>query len=347
MRDVSALVRLDRLGPDLAWATGDDGWLDARAELISGGKSNLTFTLSSGAGELVLRRPPTGELLPSAHDMAREARVQHALAATDVPVARIVLRDEGDLIGAPCYVMEKVPGHVIRGELPAGFATSPVDREHMATAFVDALAALHAVDPEAVGLGDYGRPAGFMERQVRRWTGQWEKSKTHDVPEIDELGRRLAKHVPSQQRSTIVHGDYRTDNVVYDAADPGRIRAVLDWELSTLGDPLTDVAFLMLFWRQAGERPFSLVPGVSHLPGFPDRAVLLERYAAASGADVSDMGYYLAFAHYKFAVIVQGVGVRSAAGVMGGQDFGDLDDEVLGLAHAGLGHISDQRSAEE
>jgi aminoglycoside phosphotransferase (APT) family kinase protein len=217
----------------------------------------------------------------------------------------------------------------------------------MATSFVDTLAALHDVDPDAVGLGDYGRPTGFMGRQVRRWTGQWEKSRTRDVPEIDELGRRLAEQVPAQQRSTIVHGDYRMDNVVYDAADPGRIRAVLDWELSTLGDPLADVAFLMLFWRGAGERPLSLVPGVSHLPGFPDRAALLERYAAASGADLTDMPYYLAFAHYKFAVIVQGVGVRSAAGVMGGQDFGDLDDEVLGLAQAGLEHISAHDALEE
>jgi aminoglycoside phosphotransferase (APT) family kinase protein len=345
--DNSTLVPLERLGKALAAATGDEGWLDARSELISGGKSNLTFTLTSRSGELVLRRPPTGELLPSAHDMGREARVQHALAATDVPVARVVLRDDGNLIGVPCYVMEKVPGHVIRGELPPGYATSRASRQNMATAFVDTLAALHAVDPDAVGLGDYGRPTGFMGRQVRRWTGQWEKSRTRVVPEIDELGRRLAEQVPTQQRSTIVHGDYRMDNVVYDAADPGRIRAVLDWELSTLGDPLADVAFLMLFWRGVGERPVSLVPGVSHLPDFPDRAELLERYAAASGADLTDMPYYLAFAHYKFAVIVQGVGARSAAGAMGGQDFGDLADEVLGMAQAGLEHISARHALEE
>jgi aminoglycoside phosphotransferase (APT) family kinase protein len=333
------LVRLDRLGCALAEATDDGAWLDTQAELISGGKSNLTFTLTSAAGEMVLRRPPTGTLLPSAHDMGREARVQQALGSTAVPVARIVLRDEGDLMGVPCYVMEKVSGHVIRGELPDGFAASPVERERMAFVFVDALAALHAVDVEAVGLSDYGRPAGFMERQVRRWTGQWEQSKTHDVPEIAELGRRLAMRTPTQQRSTIVHGDYRTDNVVYDAADPGRIGAVLDWELSTLGDPLTDVAFLMLFWRSALERPLSLVPGISHLPGFADRDVLLKRYAAASGADLADMGYYQAFAHYKFAVIVQGVAARSAAGAMGGQDFGNLDDETLALAQAGLDYI--------
>lgn len=333
------LVRLDRLGPALVDALGDGAWLGARGELISGGKSNLTFMLTSPAGELVLRRPPTGHLLPSAHDMGREARVQRALAATDVPVAPIVLVDEGDLLGVPCYVMERVPGHVIRGELPEEFATTETEREQMAFAFVDTLAALHAVDPEVVELSDYGRPAGFMARQVRRWIGQWEKSKTHDVLEINELGRRLTADVPAQQRSTIVHGDYRTDNVVYDAADPGRINAVLDWELSTLGDPLTDVAFLMLFWRNAHERSLSVVPGISHLPGFPDRSVLLDRYVAASGADLSDLNFCLAFAHFKFAVIVQGVAARSASGAMGGQDFGNLDEEILALANAGLEHL--------
>jgi aminoglycoside phosphotransferase (APT) family kinase protein len=337
--DVRSLVRLDRLGSALVEATGDPRWHDVRAELISGGKSNLTFNLASAAGELVLRRPPSGSLLPSAHDMGREARVQRALAETEVPVAPVVLADGGDLIGAPCYVMEKVSGHVVRGELPNGFATAEAEREEMAQVFVDTLAALHAVDPRAVGLGDYGRPDGFMERQVRRWTGQWERSTTSEVPEVVELGRRLARHVPVQQRSTIVHGDYRTDNVVYDGDEPGRIRAVLDWELSTLGDPLSDVAFLALFWREAGEPPLSLVPGVTHLPGFPGRDTVLERYARASGADLDDLGFYQAFARFKFAVIVQGVAARSAAGAMGGQDFGALDDEVLALAQAGLDHL--------
>src|SRR3546814_886881 len=163
--------------------------------------------------------------------------------------------------------MEKVPGHVIRGELPRGYATPDSEREKMAFTFVDTPAALHAVDQDAVGLGDYGRPAGFMERQVRRWTGQWEASRTHEVAEIDELARRLTKGVPGQERSTIVHGDYRTDNVVYAPNDPARINAVLDWELSTLGDPLTDLGLLMLFWRSAADGPLSLIPGITHLPG--------------------------------------------------------------------------------
>ena len=332
----SDLVPWDRLGPALVRATGDDRWLEGRPELIGGGKSNLTFLLRSDAGELVLRRPPTGELLASAHDMGREARVQQALAPTEVPTAGIVLTDDGGLLGVPCYVMEKAAGHVVRGDLPPGYADDAAQRRAIGETFADTLAVLHAVDPAAVGLADYGRPVGFMARQVRRWTGQWEASRSHDVPEIDELGRRLASSVPTQQRSTIVHGDYRLDNVVLHPHEPGRIAAVLDWELSTLGDPMADLALLMLFWRGDGEPELALIPGVSHLPGFPSRDEMLETYASASGADVSDLDWYLAFAHFKFAVIAQGVSARSRAGAMGGQDFGDLDSEILGLGRRGL-----------
>jgi aminoglycoside phosphotransferase (APT) family kinase protein len=339
--DPAALTGLDRLAPTLAEATEDDRWRSCTAELVIGGKSNLTFFLRSDAGELVLRRPPTGHLLPKAHDMVREARVQRALAATDVPVPRIVLVDAGELIGVPFYVMEKVPGHVVRGNMPDGWARTPGERRAMAFALADTLAALHRVDHEAVGLGDYGRPEGFMARQVRLWQGQWEKSRSHDVPEMEELARRLAADVPQQRRATIVHGDFRTDNVVFDAADPGRINAVLDWELSTLGDPMSDVALLMLYWREAGDPGLELVPGVTHLPGFPTRAEMLDRYAATAGADLADLTWYQAFAHFKFAVIAQGVSARSKAGTMAGQDFGDLDDLVLRLAIDGLDHLKE------
>lgn len=330
------LVRLDRLTPALVKATTDDRWRETTAELISGGKSNLTFLLSSSAGELILRRPPTGELLASAHDMMREARVQAALANTEVPVASIVLVDDGNLIGIPCYVMRRVPGHVVRDRLPRGYAGAHDDRRGMAQAYVDTLVRLHGVDFDAVGLGDYGRPAGFMERQVRRWTGQWAMSKTHDVPEIEELANRLLARVPKQQRHSIVHGDYRFDNIVFDLSDPNRINAVLDWELSALGDPLSDLGLLMLFWREPGEAGLPLVPGVTHLDGFPSRAEVLERYAATSGVDLSTVGFYHAFAHFKFAVIAQGVQARAQAGAMGGQDFGDLNEDVRALAADGL-----------
>lgn len=334
--DLAELTGLDRLVPALIQATGQEAWASTEVDLISGGKSNLTFVLSSAAGELVLRRPPTGHLLPSAHDMVREARVQRGLAGTDVPVPRVVLADAGDLIGVGCYVMEKVPGHVIRAELPAGYAESTEERRSMGLAFADTLAALHAVDPGEIGLADYGRPGGFVARQVRRWTGQWEASRTHEVPEIDELGRRLAAGIPEQRRATIVHGDFRLDNVVLDAVGPDRINAVLDWELSTLGDPLTDVGLLMLFWAGAEDATLTLIPGVTHLPGFPTRDEMLERYATTSGADLSDLDFYHSFACFKFAVIAQGVQARASAGSMGGQDFGNLDAEIRQLAQTGL-----------
>jgi aminoglycoside phosphotransferase (APT) family kinase protein len=334
--ELADLVPLERLAPALAATTGDAAWLSARVELLSGGKSNLTFSLRSDAGELILRRPPTGALLPSAHDMAREARVQTALATTGVPVADIVLFDAGELIGVECYVMSKVPGHVIREHLPSGYGETVAQRTAISRSFVDTLATLHAVDPDAVGLADYGRPAGFMSRQIRRWTGQWAASATQQVAEMDELARRLDAAVPVQRRTAIVHGDYRLDNVVLDPKSPERINAVLDWELSTLGDPLADVGLLSLFWVGPGEQQLGLVPGVTHLPGFASRSMMLERYAAVSGAGLDDLSWYEAFAHFKFAVIAQGVQVRAKAGAMGGQHFGDLDNEILRLADAGL-----------
>jgi aminoglycoside phosphotransferase (APT) family kinase protein len=330
------LLPMSSLAQALVAATGDPRWAVIGAELISGGKSNLTFSLTSSAGELILRRPPTGKLLPSAHDMAREARVQRALADSPVPTAAIVLVDQGSLLGFPFYVMERVPGHVVRSQLPEGYAAALHERRMIGEAFVDTLAALHSVDYRTAGLADYGRPEGFTTRQIRRWTDQWEASRFGEVSEVEELSARLAAAVPRQQRSTIVHGDYRLDNVVLEPGKPGRIAAVLDWELSTLGDPLTDLALLLLFWRADDEPELSLIPGVSHLPGFPTRAQMLSRYAKIAGADLSDMDWYLAFAHFKLAVIVQGVSARSRAGAMGGQDFGDLDEQVIGLGQRGL-----------
>lgn len=336
MTTVLELLPTHVLAPALVDVTGDALWAGTRAKLINGGKSNLTFSLSSPAGELILRRPPTGALLPSAHDMAREARVQAALADTSVPTARILWVDQGELLGFPFYVMEKVRGHVVRGDLPPGYATSADQRHAIGEAFVDTLALLHGVDYQAVGLRDYGRPEGFIARQVRRWTSQWESSRFHRVAEIEDLATRLAATAPAQQRATIVHGDYRLDNVVLDPDTPGRIGAVLDWELSTLGDPLTDLALLLLFWREMDEPELSLIPGISHLPGFPTRAEMLSRYARTAAVDLTSMDWYLAFAHFKFAVITQGVAARSRAGAMGGQDFGDLDGEILGLGQRGL-----------
>lgn len=334
------LTRADLLGPMLAAVTGDDRWRRLTVELITGGKSNLTYFLASGAGRLVLRRPPTGDLLPTAHDMTREARVQRALAPTAVPVPRIVLEHDGSVLGFPCYVMAEVDGHVNRDGLPRSYAQVPGAPRRLAHALVDTLADLHAIDPAAVGLDDFGRPEGFMARQVRRWVQQWERSRGVSVaPSVDALAAALAGRVPDLQRAVIVHGDYRLDNVMVDREDPGRIVAVLDWEMATLGDPLADLGMLLFYWREPGEVPVPAVPATSQLPGFPGRRELAERYAARTGLDLSQVALYEAFAHFKFAVIVQGVAARVAAGAMGGQDFGDVDrmtGEVARLAEDGL-----------
>lgn len=334
--DVAQLIRPDLVGPALAQATGQDAWLDLRARLIAGGKSNLTFELSSAVGQLILRRPPTGKLLPRAHDMGREARVQQALRHTDVPVAAVVLEDAGDLLGVPFYVMERVEGHVIRDALPSGYSSTAAERYALAYSLIDVLASLHRLDPTEIGLTDYGRHTGYLERQVATWTRQWQASRSRSVPDIEALAVRLRQTMPATSQLGIVHGDFRLDNCVMDSEGPPRVRAVLDWELSTLGDPLSDLGSMMLFWREPGETHTSLTPGVSDQRGFPSRAELAARYTALTGIDLTDLAFYEALAHFKFAVIVQGVATRAAAGSMGGQTFGDLDTEVAALAANGL-----------
>lgn len=331
------LLRPDVVGPKIAEATGDDAWADFDAELIAGGKSNLTFTLRSDVGELILRRPPTGELLPSAHDMGREARIQLGLAGTGVPVARVVLNETtGEDLCVPYYVMEKVVGHIIRDELPPGFAESDRDKAAMADAQIDAMVALHAVDQDAVGLGDLGRPEGYLERQLRRWLGQSEKaSDTVRADRLPDLAARLGRSMPTSPSSRIIHGDYRLDNYVVDPGDPGRILAILDWELSTLGDPVADLAQTVLYWGDPDGPEVPLIPSITTEPGWPGPQRLLDRYCAATGTDPSHMPWYLAFAVFKFAAIAQGVATRSEAGDMAGQDFGDIGPQIRDLVDHG------------
>jgi aminoglycoside phosphotransferase (APT) family kinase protein len=337
LNDIESLLHPTRLGPVLAAATGDERWATFEAQLIAGGKSNLTFELRSAAGDLVLRRPPVGKLLPSAHDMAREARVQRALATTRVPVASIVfVESSAQTLETPFYVMEKVNGHVIRDAMPPGYAQTPEDRRKIAHALVDTLVELHGIEPASVGLEDFGRPEGFLARQVRRWKGQSEATRSRDVPELDALAAALEANLPASPPPAIVHGDFRLDNCLMDSADPGRVAAVLDWELSTIGDPLADLGLLLFYWAQKGEPAIPLVPNITSSDGFPPRSYLLARYAQRTGIDVSTVPFYEAFARFKFAVIIQGVTARSAAGMMAGQDFGNVDAEVVRLAGAGL-----------
>ena len=334
---IAELLRPDVVGPRIVEATGDKAWADFEAELIAGGKSNLTFTLRSDAGELILRRPPTGKLLPSAHDMGREARIQLGLGDTDVPVAKVLLNETtGDDLGVPYYVMEKVVGHVIRDELPTGFAESDDDKAAMADAQIDALVALHAVDQNAVGLGELGRPDGYLERQLRRWLGQSEKaSQTVRADRLPVLAARLGESMPTSPSSRIIHGDYRLDNYVVDPVDPGRILAILDWELSTLGDPVADLAQTVLYWGDPDGPTVPLIPSITTEAGWPGPQRLLDRYCAATGTDPSSMPWYLAFATFKFAAIAQGVATRSEAGDMAGQDFGDIGPQIRELVEYG------------
>jgi len=311
------------------------------AELISGGKSNLTYLIKAPHAMLVLRRPPLGHVLPTAHDMKREYRVITALRDTDVPVPRSrLLCEDASIIGAPFYIMDYVRGVVVHEQLPPGYAERPEDRRRMCEAYVDTLAALHNVDYEKVGLADFGHPQGYLERQVRRWGEQWERSKTRELPEIDELKRRLAAALPESPAPTIVHGDYRLGNVMFDPVDPGRLVAVLDWEMSTLGDPLTDVGYMLMYWVEAGdppERREGMAQGaVSALPGFLTRQELLERYADKSGRTVGDVEFYLVFAFYKLAIIAEGIQARYLKGQTYGEGFGDYDQRIRTLARLGL-----------
>ena len=335
------LTRLDLVGPALARALNDAGWERLEASLVSGGKSNLTFVLTSDAGEAVLRRPPDGPLLPRAHDMGREARVQRALAGTAVPVPAILLEDAGELIGVPFYVMEKVDGYVVRETIPAGWAESARDRQAVADVLVDTLADLHAVDPVEVGLSGFGRPSGLGERQVRRWSDQWERSKSRDVPAVDELARRLRADPPTGPGGAIVHGDYRLDNCLMAKRMPPAVAAVLDWELATLGEPLADLGLFLFYWREPGDHKPTMTPAPSMLPGFPPRSYLAERYAKRTGADLSDLTSWVALAHFKSAVVAQGIAARVQAGSMAGQEFGDIGAEVDRIAAEGLALLTE------
>jgi aminoglycoside phosphotransferase (APT) family kinase protein len=269
--------------------------------------------------------------------MVREARIQNALASTSIPVAKVLhVESSGETLDVPFYVMEKVIGHVIRGELPDRYAEATDEKFALGNTLIDVLLGLHCVDPASIGLGDFGRTDGYLQRQIHRWIGQWEKSKTVDVPAIDELSAKLKKLIPDSSRSSIVHGDYRLDNCIMSIENPSQMNAVLDWELSSLGDPMVDLALALFYWREPGDRELALIPSATAMPGFPNRAHLTDRYADASDLPLESLWFYEAFARFKFAVITQGVLARSSAGAMAGQEFGDLSEEVKELAEEGL-----------
>jgi aminoglycoside phosphotransferase (APT) family kinase protein len=291
-------------------------------ELLSGGRSNLTYRVRGEGRDWVLRRPPLGHVLPTAHDMAREYRVLSALAETDVPTPQTyALCEDESVNGSPFYVMDYREGVVLDDVLPDGFATTHAERRGISLALVDTLVALHAIDFESVGLGGFGRPDGYLERQVRRWSQQWERSKTDELPAIDELIRRLRAALPVSPPPTIVHGDYRLGNMALDPMHPERVVAIFDWEMATLGDPLADLGYTLIYWAEVDDPGEPGMASPTTLPGFASRAELVEAYANRSGRDTTGVDFYRVLALYKLAVISEGIYARYLQGKTLGKGF--------------------------
>jgi aminoglycoside phosphotransferase (APT) family kinase protein len=317
---------LDRERPGLV-----SGPLSAR--LIEGGRSNLTYAVTDSAGRWVVRRPPLGHVLATAHDMKREYRVIRALYPTAVPVPEpLLLCEDESVLGAPFYVMEFVAGTPYR----TAEQLAPLGPERTRAAvlgLVDTLVELHAVDPEAVGLGDFGRPAGFLDRQLRRWGKQLDASRNRELAGIDELQAALGRSLPVSPAPTVIHGDYRLDNVLI--GDDDRINAVLDWEMSTLGDPLTDLGLLVMYSArlELTRSPVSTTAGAA---GHPEPGELIERYAAGSGRHTGAISWYTAFAWFKLAVILEGIHYRYTLGRTVGPGFDRIGELVPLFIQHGL-----------
>jgi aminoglycoside phosphotransferase (APT) family kinase protein len=314
------------------------------AEPIGQGHSNVTYKIRRGETELVLRRPPRPPLPPSAHDVLREARL--LMAVEDAPVRTpkvLVACDDESVIGAPFYVMECCLGDVIVSEMPEAFAADE-DHRRISEELVDALVEIHAVDWEACGLGDYGKPTGYLDRQLRRFGGLWEHNKTRELPVLDRLTEWLAEHKPESGPATIVHGDYRLGNVMFGRGRPPRLTAIFDWELATIGDPLADVGYLVATWAQPGdpENPISALGGLTRQPGFLAREELIARYEERSGRSMSDVRWYMTLALWKSAVFLEGSYKRRLAGTTEDPFFDllkqgvpDVADRAWGIAQGG------------
>ena len=293
--------------------------------LIAGGRSNLTYRLDLDGGQLVLRRQPLGHVLPTAHDMNREYRVLTALQETPVPVPRpLAICHDADVIGSPFYLMQYVDGLVLRTPADGAILTAETAGE-LSEQLVQTMAKIHGVQIDEVGLTGFGRPEGYIARQLARWQRQWELSVTSERPGYDELVVRLAEGLPESSEGTLVHGDFRLDNTLVNLGHPARIAAVVDWEMSTLGDPLADLGLTLSYWADTeddkGFLDINVSAGITALPGFYSRKQFADRYAELTGRDVSGVGYYIAFGYFKLAVILEGIYARFLQGKTVGEGF--------------------------
>jgi aminoglycoside phosphotransferase (APT) family kinase protein len=339
----------DLPGLDLAAVSA---WLDEqrpglltgplKAQIVAGGRSNLTYVLDDGRRRVVVRRPPLGHVQATAHDMAREYRMISALAGTLVPVPEaIALCEDPSVNGAPFYVMSHVEGRVLRRG--SDLADLDTDARHrVAHTMTDVLAELHRLDPRSVGLAGFGRPEGFMARQVRRWSTQLDGSRSRDLPGIEDLRDGLAASVPAPTTGPdggIVHGDYRLDNLIVagpDQPDALAVRAVLDWEMATVGEPLADVGLLLAYWDGVGSRPNAVTSSLGPSAGFPDGATLTRWYADRVDTDLSTLPWYVAFGFFKVAVILEGIHYRFVHGQTVGAGFDRIGSMVPDLIELGL-----------
>jgi aminoglycoside phosphotransferase (APT) family kinase protein len=325
---IASGARLQRWLTDEAHVAGEL----TDVSLIAGGRSNLTYRLGAGGRRLVLRRPPLGHVLPTAHDMAREYRVLTALAPSAVPVPRPVAHcSSADVIGAPFYVMEDVPGVVLRDYEDCARLTPDVAAE-LSRRLGETLAAIHGVDLEATGLADFGRGAGYLRRQLDRWQRQWELSTSREVPGYASLVRRLAEGLPDDGEVTLVHGDFRLDNTIVRLDPAPRIAAVVDWEMATLGDPLADLGLTLTYWADPGEVDKDLPVGQpTAAPGFMTSNEFAAWYGSLTGRDVSGIGYYVAFGCFKLAVVMEGIHARFLMGLTVGAGFDERGAAVPAL----------------
>lgn len=303
-------------------------------EQFPGGHSNLTYLVRAGSREYVLRRPPLGPVPPKAHDMAREFRVLEAVSPLFAQAPRVfLLCEDASVMGATFFLMERRHGVVLRRDIPAEFAHDPEFPRKTSEGFIDCLAQLHSINIERYGLAALGRPEGFLSRQVRGWTERWQRAKTEEIPGIDGLLVWLAGNIPQSPRPTLVHNDFKLDNIMLDAHDPGRVEAVLDWEMATVGDPLVDLGCTLCYWTEAGDPAMrgGAMSGITAQPGWLNRSDLVRRYAEKTSSDVSGLGYYEVFGLFKLGVILQQIYYRFRLGQTHDERFRDFDVRVRGL----------------